>query len=123
MKTIQIQTNNVSFEAQLNDTPTAQAIYDALPLSGTVNTWGDEIYFYFDVSCPLESGAREEVEIGNLGYWPSGPAFCVFFGKTPVSTSEKPRAASAVNIFGNTNTPPEKLRQVKSGDIIKVTTL
>jgi hypothetical protein len=87
-------------EAELFDTPTGRAIYEALPLQRNVNRWGEEIYFEVPVQCELEENARAEVHVGDLAYWPNMPAFCIFFGPTPVSTSEQPVAASPVNVFG-----------------------
>ena len=71
-----------------------------MPLNASFNTWGDEIYFTIPVETDLDETAREEVEIGDLGYWPTGKAFCIFFGPTPMSTEGKIIPASAVNIIG-----------------------
>jgi hypothetical protein len=87
-------------EAELYDTPTGRAVYEALPLQRNVNRWGEEIYFEVPVHCELEEEARAEVELGDLAYWPNMPAFCIFFGPTPVSTTVQPVAASPVNVFG-----------------------
>lgn len=87
-------------KAELFDTPTGRAIYESLPLQRNVNRWGEEIYFEVPVHCELEDGARAEVEEGDLAYWPNMPAFCIFYGPTPVSTSGTPVAASPVNVFG-----------------------
>jgi len=87
-------------EAELNDSPTAQQIWDALPITGAANVWGDEIYFEIPVMAQQAPDARAEVEVGELGYWPVGRAFCIFFGPTPVSTDDRPRAYSPVNVIG-----------------------
>lgn len=87
-------------EAELFDTPTGRAVYDALPLQRNVNRWGKEIYFEVPVQCKLEENARAEVEAGDLAYWPNMPAFCIFFGPTPLSSTDQPVAASPVNVFG-----------------------
>lgn len=87
-------------KAELFDTPTGRAIYESLPLQRNVNRWGEEIYFEVPVQCALEENARAEVEEGDLAYWPNMPAFCIFFGRTPVSHSDTPVAASPVNVFG-----------------------
>jgi len=87
-------------EAKLYDTPTGRAIYDALPFQRNVNRWGDEIYFGIPVQIPLEADAKAEVSVGDLGYWPNMPAFCIFFGPTPASKGDTPVAASPVNVFG-----------------------
>jgi len=96
---------NISFascqvEAEIFETPTGRAIYDALPIKRNVSTWGEEIYFEIPVKAEMEPEAQSEVSVGDLAYWPNMPAFCIFFGPTPVSTGENPEAASAVNVFG-----------------------
>lgn len=100
MHKITITAGEISLEAELNDSPTAQQIWDALPITGSANIWGDEIYFEIPVTAKQASDARAEVEVGELGYWPVGRAFCIFFGPTPVSTDDRPRAYSPVNVIG-----------------------
>ncbi len=97
---ITIAAGEISLEAELNDSSTAQQIWDTLPITGAANTWGDEIYFEIPVTVRQAPDARPEVEVGELGYWPVGRAFCIFFGATPVSTDERPRAYSPVNVIG-----------------------
>jgi len=97
---IAIRIGTLSMEAELNDTPTAQKIAAALPLRTSFNTCGDEIYFAIPVSADLDDSAQEVVEIGDLGYWPPGKAWCIFFGQTPVSQPGKIMPASAVNVIG-----------------------
>jgi len=106
----------ISFE---NNARTANAILAALPIRGRVNQWGDEIYFNIPV-IEKEENAIEEVTVGDLGYWPPGHGFCIFFGRTPVSTSDKPRAASPVNIFGRVLDDVTVFRKTKSGEEIIV---
>ena len=117
---ITIVTGSITLEAELNDSPTAQLIWEALPITGQVNTWGDEIYFEIPVSAELEPNAREDVGVGELGYWPVGSAFCVFFGPTPASIGSNPRAASPVNIVGKTIDDPTSLRQITSGLTVRL---
>jgi len=88
------------FEAELNDSMTGKAIYGALPIRAKTQRWGGEIYFSIGVSCELEENSREVLEEGELGYWPTWTAFCIFFGPTPASGGDEIRAASAVNIVG-----------------------
>lgn len=97
---IRIVVGKLTMDAELNDSPTARKVAAALPLETSFNTWGDEIYFSIPVNSPLDKTAKEEVEIGDLGYWPSGNAFCIFFGPTPMSSGNKIVPASAVNIIG-----------------------
>ena len=86
--------------ATLNDSPTAVAIRAALPLEGTVSLWGEEIYFSIPVEATEAPEARQDMVVGELGYWPSGAAFCIFFGPTPASTGPLPRAYGNVNPLG-----------------------
>jgi hypothetical protein len=97
---IRISVGDLTMEAELNETPTAQKVANALPIRTAFNTWGEEIYFAIPVEADLDESAKEEVELGDLGYWPTGTAFCIFFGQTPMSTPEKIVPASAVNIIG-----------------------
>jgi len=115
MKDIVISVGEHRLSAQLNESPTARQIWNALPLEGAAKTWGDEIYFEIPVEAGQEPDARSEVEVGELGYWPLGQAFCIFFGPTPASTSEQPRAYSPVNIVGRLGEDATVLRSVRSG--------
>ncbi|MBU4208541.1 MAG: hypothetical protein KKD12_02520 [Proteobacteria bacterium] len=121
LQKIIISVEDLSVTAELNDTNTAEKIFEALPLEGTVNLWGDEIYFDIPLELDLENDAKADVEVGELGYWPSGPAFCIFFGPTPVSRDEKPRAYSPVNIFGRIIGDTTQLKTVSNGSKIRIT--
>ena len=109
---IRIRIGELTMEAELHDTPTAQEIARALPLSASFNTWGDEIYFSIPVTSELDDNAREVVELGDLGYWPPGKAFCIFFGQTPMSRPGEIRPASAVNIVGKVKGDATQFKQV-----------
>lgn len=109
---IRIIIGGLALDAELNDSPTAQKIVKALPIRTSFDTWGDEIYFRIPVVSELDETAKEEVEMGDLGYWPSGRAFCIFFGPTPMSTPEKIIPASSVNIIGRVEGDPAGLREV-----------
>jgi uncharacterized protein len=100
MKKIAIRVGTLTMEAELNDTPTAQQVAAALPIRTSFNTWGDEIYFAIPVNAQLDDSAQEVVDIGDLGFWPPGKAFCIFFGQTPASQAGEIRPASAVNVIG-----------------------
>jgi uncharacterized protein len=117
---IKIIAGSVETEALLNDAPTAQKIWDALPLDARANIWGDEIYFAILVKAPLEKTAQEVVEVGDLGYWPPGNAFCIFFGPTPVSQGDEVRAASAVNVIGRIVGDAKVFKQVPSGAKVRI---
>lgn len=97
---INIKIGRLSMEAELNETQTARKIADALPIKAGFDTWGDEIYFAIPVTAKLDESAKEVVQVGDLGYWPTGKAFCIFFGQTPASKAGKIMPASAVNLIG-----------------------
>lgn len=120
MKKVTISVEGITLQAELNDSLTAQKILNSLPLEGTANIWGHEIYFEIPVIISQEAEARAEVEVGELGYWTAGHAFCIFFGATPVSTDERPRAASPVNVFGRVLGDTSQLKSVKSGSTVRV---
>lgn len=116
---IEIEAGDIKVQAELKDTETAQAVWDGLPIEGVANTWGDEIYFSIPLALPLEAG-QEVVELGDLGYWPPGRAFCIFFGPTPSSTGDEIRPASAVSVFGRVAGNPTVLKAVRDGTRIVV---
>ncbi|RLB08670.1 MAG: hypothetical protein DRG27_05430 [Deltaproteobacteria bacterium] len=107
---IKISIGNITLYAKLNNSPTAKKIWDILPLKASFNTWGDEIYFSVPVEAQLDETAKEEVKVGQLGYWPQGKAFCIFFGPTPISEEGKIIPASAVNIIGEIEGDPTCLK-------------
>jgi len=119
-RNISIRSGAIEISAELNDSATAQAIFAALPLSARANTWGDEIYFEVPVNRKLDSTAAELVQVGDIGYWPSGPAFCIFFGPTPISRGEEIRPASAVNLIGKVIGDARVLKAVQDGDLIEL---
>ena len=120
MSKITIKASDVSISAELMRTATALAIYDSLPLSGSVNVWGDEIYFEIPLQLELEDDARQDVDVGDLAYWPSGPAFCIFFGPTPVSRGDAPRAYSPVNVFSRVKEDALVFKTVANGSRILI---
>ncbi len=113
-KKIHIRAGAVEAEAELNDTRTAQAIWEILPIEGRVNLWADEIYFPIPLSLELETG-QDLVNIGELGYWPEGNAFCIFFGPTPISRGDEIRPASPVTIFGKIHGDATIFKKVATG--------
>ena len=121
MDIIRISIGIVSVEAEMLDTPTAGKILEALPLESAANVWGDEIYFDIPLSLDPEPDARADVAVGDLAYWPAGAAFCIFFGPTPVSTGDQPRAYSPVNVFGRVIGDVKLFKGVLSGARVKVT--
>ena len=118
-KKIRISTSQVQMEVELNDSNTAKKIWRILPIEKEANRWGEEIYF----SIPLklkEDNAKEIVQQGDLGFWPSGSCFCIFFGPTPISKGEEIRPASSVNVFGKILGDAKQFSKVKDGEKIRI---
>lgn len=120
MKSIRISVPNVSLTAELNDSPTVQAIWEALPIENIAQRWGDEIYFEIPIEMQQEPEARADMKVGEIAYWPPGNAFCIFFGQTPASRDKRPRAASPVNPVGTIKGDATQFRAVKHDDKIRL---
>ena len=118
-RNIRITAGSVQMAAALNDTQTAQSVWDALPIAAAANTWGEEIYFGIPVNADLEQG-QEVVELGDLGYWPPGRAFCIFFGPTPAGRGNEIRPASAVTVIGRVAGDATLFRQVRAGTTVTI---
>ena len=118
-RTIKIKAGSVEALADLNDSKTADSIWNALPTSARGNTWGDEIYFSIPVSCQPEN-SKAVVAEGDLGYWPPGSAFCIFFGPTPASQGDEIRPASPVNVFGKVQGDAKVFKSVASGATVVI---
>jgi len=116
---IRITAGPVTAVAELHQTRTADAIWGILPISSSVHTWGEEVYFNIPLKAGLEAG-QEVVTSGDLGYWPPGHAFCIFFGPTPASREGEIRAASEVDVFGSLIGDPKVFSQVRNGETITV---
>ena len=118
---IKIITGDLNFFITLNNSKTSLKIFEALPIESTVRRWGDEIYFEIPVQSELKEGI-EILEPGSVAYWPTGNSICIFFGKTPASTDDKPRAASPVEVIGKL-TDMEiiyELKKIRDGEKIEI---
>jgi hypothetical protein len=117
---IRISSGSVKVDAELNDNPTARAVGEALPIEAHAMTWGDEVYFDIPIEMGLEPDARADMEVGELGYWPTGNAFCIFFGPTPASSGNTPVAASRVNLLGRVLGDATVFQAVRYGDTVRI---
>jgi hypothetical protein len=117
---IRIAAGSVTAEAWLNDSATAGLLWDALPIEAKGETWGDEIYFGIPVRAELAKDALEVVQVGDLGYWPPGHAFCIFFGPTPSSRGGEIRPSSPVNVIGQVAGDPTVFKKVRSGTKVRL---
>ena len=113
---VRLTAGDVSVELEWNDSPTAKILRHALPIESYVHTWGNEIYFPVEPNCPPAADARANMRVGEVAYWPDGPAVCVFFGRTPASGPDgQPMAASPVNVLGYVVGEPDVLRGIPDG--------
>ena len=116
---IKISVGELEVAGWLNETNTATRVLGILPITATVNLWGDEIYFSIPVEVEPEN-AQETVNLGDIAYWPQGKAMCIFFGKTPISEGDEIRPISPVNVIGRIEEAQKLLGKVKQGDSITV---
>lgn len=119
MKPIILSFKGRELKGFLNDTLTAQRIYEALPIRSRGNRWGQEFYFKIPVSAELENG-KEEVSKGDIGYWPPGKAMCIFWGPTPISPEGKIVPASPVTLIGKVEGDLNLLEELDDGDEIEI---
>jgi hypothetical protein len=107
-------------EVDLLDTPTAKALIAALPFEARAQTWGEEVYFSTPVQAALEKDARQVVEPGTVCFWTEGDALALPYGRTPISSDERPKLASRCNVLGNIVGDPKRLAAVKAGETVRV---
>jgi len=121
MKKIKIESENVQIDLEMEplDNPTAQKISESLPIESEAMMWGDEIYFDTGITAPSQGGTLD-VDVGDIAYWPEGKCLCIFFGRTPASSGDKPVPASEVIVVGKASVDPALLRQVRPGSRIIV---
>jgi hypothetical protein len=117
---LRISAGKVSLEAELQDTPTTRALAAALPFEASAQTWGEEVYFSTPVSVKLEPDAKQVVEPGTVCFWTEGDALALPFGRTPISTDEKPKLASRCNVLGNIVGDAKALAGIKAGARVRV---
>jgi hypothetical protein len=120
MRRLKMTIGTVTLDAELFDTPTADAIWNALPFTSKASTWGDEVYFSTPVHVTREADARDVVQAGELAFWLDGDSIAIGFGRTPISQGNEIRLASKTNIWGKALGDVKQLKSVKPGAPIKV---
>jgi len=116
---LRLSSSGVEILLELLDTPTSRAVFEAAPFEAHAQTWGDEVYFTTPVSAKLEADARQVVDPGTVCFWTQGDALALPFGRTPISTDERPKLANPCNVLG-TLKDFALLKKIKAGDKIKV---
>jgi uncharacterized protein len=117
---IRIEAGTTTLTAELRDTPTTKALAQALPFESRAQAWGEEIYFTTPVNVKLEADAKQIVEPGTVCFWTEGNALALPWGRTPISTDERPKLASRCNVLGRLEGQPGELAKIRSGEKIKV---
>jgi hypothetical protein len=120
MRKIKFAFGSVMLDAELLQTPTAEAIWKSLPIEGEASRWGDEVYFEIPAAVGREEGARAVVEAGEIAYWPDGRAIAIGFGRTPISGPGEIRLASPCNIWAKAIGDVKRLGAVKAGTRVAV---
>jgi hypothetical protein len=120
MRKLLMSIGGIEIRAELFDTPTADAIYAAVPFEASANTWGDEVYFSTPVSVPREADARAVVQAGELAFWVEGDSIAIGFGPTPISHGDEIRLAAPTNIWGRALDDVRDLARVRDGASISI---
>jgi len=117
---LRITAGKLALEAQLRDTPTTRALAQALPFESSAQTWGEEVYFTTPVSAKLEADAKQVVDAGTVCFWTEGDALALPYGRTPISTDERPKLAARCNVLGTLTGDARRLAAIKAGQKIRV---
>jgi hypothetical protein len=120
MTSIVIESEGKRIEVWLNESQAAKELVEKLPIESRASLWGEEVYFLIRPRLTPDKNAKEEVRVGDLAFWPPGPGLCLFFGKTPASKGNEPRAANPVTVIGQVVSNIEDLRKIKNKDKIVV---
>jgi hypothetical protein len=118
---LRLEVGKLHFLVNLQSTPTAKAVFEAAPFEGRASTWGEEVYFATPVSVKLEADAQQVVDPGTVCFWTEGDALALPYGRTPISTDERPKLASRCNVLGRLEGNPKELAKIRAGDKISVT--
>lgn len=115
-----ITAGEVSLDVELRETPTAEALWAAMPFTSTASTWGDEVYFATPVRGEQEPDAKELLDEGDIAFWLGGDAIAICFGPTPISAPGEMRLISPGNVWATALDDPKVLAAVAGGDPVTV---
>jgi len=107
-------------ELRTERTPTLRCLLRSLPFTSCAHRWGDEVYFEVPFHAEMEGDARQEFDVGEVAFWPDGDALALFFGRTPASRDDRPRAYSKCNPVGSLTGAATMLSRVREGTMVRV---
>jgi uncharacterized protein len=117
---IRISSGELTMTVALRDTPTSRAVVAAAPFESRAQTWGDEVYFTTPVTAKLEPDAKQIVDPGTVCFWTEGNALALPFGRTPISTDERPKLAARCNVLGTLSGDARELARIRAGSKVVV---
>jgi uncharacterized protein len=117
---LRIEAGKLVLSVQLLDTPTSKALLAAVPFQARAQTWGEEVYFTTPISARLEPDAKQIVEPGTVCFWTEGNALALPYGRTPISTDERPKLASRCNVVGRVEGDARQIGNIGSGEKMTV---
>lgn len=120
MRKLRLIIGKVTIDAELFDTPTADALFAAAPFESRATTWGEEVYFTVPVRSEREADARDVMQPGELAFRVEGEAVVIGYGPTPNSEGEEIRLAMPANVWGRTGDDVRQLSKVEAGELIRV---
>ena len=120
IKKIKIEFLSNFIVVELNNTDTAEKIYDSCPINSVTNTWGNEIYFETDIKVKKDKTAKDVIKLGEIAFWVEGSSIVIGFGATPISKADEIRLITKANIIGRTKSNLSLLGLVNSGEMVIV---
>jgi hypothetical protein len=117
---IVIRAGRVVLRARLAETPTADRIWQQLPIYSTAEIWGASVHFKTHVETGRERGAKSVVSPGEIGYWIEQDRIIIGFGRTPTGKAGQIRMPSPVNVFASSLDDVAALSSVRAGERVAV---
>jgi uncharacterized protein len=116
-----IAAGRVTIRAKLLDTPTADRLWQALPLHSTAETWGQSIRFETPVESGRERNARALVAAGDICFSVEDDRVIIAFGPTPISRPGELRLARPCNLWARALDDVGVLKTVRPGERVSLT--
>ena len=96
-----VKIGKIKLTGEFNDTPAGKAMAAAMPIECHWSRWGEEYYGTTRPGFGTYPGPGTDLmDVGDLAYHAPNGWFCLFFGPTPASRGNEPRAAVPVQKVG-----------------------